>query len=190
MPAMDPPAASAPSAECGQVPTQGLRELWAPSDRARWRDATEHYEPAARSGNQQLYPLTNDVGGDPYLNAMHPRIHALFADRFEKSLSGLPCEHPLNDRQLKVRLQIELTPDGHVKRMGVVLASGQIDFDIAALDSVDRAQPFGNTPTRLQSPDGMVYMHWDFYRDETHACSTVGARLYLPRAAPVPTPQE
>ncbi|HXN32801.1 MAG TPA: TonB family protein, partial [Polyangiaceae bacterium] len=58
-----------------------------------------------------------------------------------ESLDTLPPDEPLNDRHLVVRLEIILSPDGSIKTMGVVKSSGSSDFDIAALDSVDRAQP-------------------------------------------------
>jgi TonB family protein len=117
-----------------------------------------------------------------YLNAMHARIHPQFTDRFLKSLSSLPCEHPLNERQLVTRLEVVLAPDGRVQRIGVVRPSTEPDFDIAALDSVDRAQPFGATPASIRSPDGLFYMHWEFHRDEIYACSTMGVRPFLLRS--------
>ena len=29
------------------------------------------------------------------------------------------------------------------------------------------------------SPDGNVYLHWEFHRDEVYACSTQGARPFI-----------
>jgi len=63
--------------------------------------------------------------------------------------------------------------------MGVVKTSGITAFDVAALDAVDRAQPFGPAPNAIVSPDGNVYLHWEFHRDEVYACSTMGARPFL-----------
>jgi hypothetical protein len=62
--------------------------------------------------------------------------------------------------------------------MGVVSTSGVTAFDIAALDAVDRAQPFGPAPSAIISPDGNVYLHWEFHRDE-FACSTAGASPFI-----------
>ena len=69
-----------------------------------------------------------------------------------------------------------MTREGHLKKMGIVKTSGITAFDIAALDSVDRAQPFGPPPNAIVSPDGNVYLWWEFHRDEVYACSTQGAR--------------
>jgi hypothetical protein len=63
--------------------------------------------------------------------------------------------------------------------MGVVKTSGITAFDIAALDSVQRAQPFGPAPGAIVSPDGNVYLHWEFHRDEVFACSTMHARPFM-----------
>jgi len=49
-------------------------------------------------------------------------------------------------------------------------------FDIAALDSVQRASPFGKPPKAIVSPDGAVYFHWEFHRDPVYACSTMETR--------------
>ncbi|HEY8038254.1 MAG TPA: TonB family protein, partial [Polyangiaceae bacterium] len=114
-----------------------------------------------------------------YLNGMHNRIHPIFADSFLESLDGLPPSHPMNEKNLVTRLEIVLTKDGHLKKMGIVKTSGITAFDIAALDAVDRAQPFGPAPTAIVSPDGNVYLHWEFHRDEIYACSTMGARPFI-----------
>jgi hypothetical protein len=76
--------------------------------------------------------------------------------------------------------------------MGVVKTSGITAFDIAALDSVHRAQPFGPAPGAIVSPDGNVYLHWEFHRDEVFACSTMNARPFLlntPAKGPPEDPQ-
>jgi hypothetical protein len=63
--------------------------------------------------------------------------------------------------------------------MGIVKTSGITAFDIAALDSVHRSQPFGPAPGAIVSPDGNVYLHWEFHRDEVFACSTMHARPFM-----------
>jgi TonB family protein len=122
---------------------------------------------------------------------MHNRIHPIFADSFLASLDNLPATHALNDQHLITRLEIVLTRDGHIVKMGVVKTSGVTAFDIAALDSVSRAQPFGQAPSAIISKDGQVYLHWEFHRDEVYACSTMNARpfmLNVPPSAPEQQP--
>lgn len=118
---------------------------------------------------------------------MHKRIHPIFADSFLASLDTRPPGDPMNDAQLTTRLEVVLTRDGHIQQMGVVRSSGVSEFDIAALDSVDRAQPFGPAPDAIVSVgfDGFVYLQWEFRRNEIYACSTMGARPYLLASEPL-----
>jgi hypothetical protein len=66
----------------------------------------------------------------------------------------------------------------------VTKASGVTGFDVAALDVVSRAAPFGKAPDLIVSPDGNVYVHWEFRRDPFDACTTRDARPYIPKSAP------
>jgi TonB family protein len=154
------------------------RGSWVASHFERWRSAIENYVSNVKPGNQTALNAAA-VPFASYLNGMHNRIHPIFADSFLDSLDSLPQSHPLNDQHLVTRLEIVLTKEGHLKKMGVVKTSGITAFDIAALDSVDRAQPFGPAPNAIVSPDGNVYLHWEFHRDEVYACSTMGARPFI-----------
>jgi TonB family protein len=154
------------------------RGSWVASSLERWRSAIENYVSNVKEGNQTALN-TAAVPFASYLNGMHNRIHPIFADGFLESLGSLPSNHPMNDSHLVARLEIILTKDGHLKKMGIVKTSGITAFDLAALDSVDRAQPFGPAPNAIVSPDGNVYLHWEFHRDEVYACSTQGARPYI-----------
>jgi TonB family protein len=165
------------------------RGSWMASNFERWRSSIENYLPSVRDGNQTALN-TAAVPFGTYLNLMHNRIHPIFAESassspaFLESLDALPANSPLNDRTLVTRLEIVLTKDGQLKRMGVVRTSGITAFDIAALDSVNRAAPFGPAPAAIVSPDGNVYLHWEFHRDEVYACSTMNARPYILKGTP------
>jgi TonB family protein len=129
----------------------------------RWRSAIENYV-----SSEARQPDVAQHGGSPfasYLNGMHNRIHPIFADGVPRIARQLPPTHPMNDKHLVTRLEIVLTREGHLKKMGVVKTSGITAFDIAALDAVDRAQPFGPAPSAIISADGNVYLHWEFHRD-------------------------
>ncbi len=154
------------------------RGSWIASNFERWRSAIENYVSSVKPGNQTALN-TAQVPFASYLNGMHNRIHPIFADSFLESLDGLPPNHPMNDQHLVTRLEIVLTKDGHLRKMGIVKTSGLTAFDIAALDAIDRAQPFGPAPGAIVSPDGNVYLHWEFHRDEVYACSTQGARPFI-----------
>jgi TonB family protein len=163
------------------------RGVWSSSNFDRWRSAIENYVSSVKPGNQTALN-TAAVPFATYLNAMHNRIHPIFADSFLASLDNLPPTHALNDQHLVTKLEIVLTTDGHIVKMGVLKTSGVTAFDIAALDSVQRASPFGPAPGAIRSPDGQVYLHWEFHRDEVYACSTMNARPIMLNSAP-PTEQ-
>jgi hypothetical protein len=103
---------------------------------------------------------------------------------FIATLDKLPASHPLNQQLVTVlEIVIEQTT-GKVVKMGIVKASGVTVFDLAVLDSVNRAQPFGPAPEVIASPDGNVYLHWEFHRDPVDACSTRNARPFILKSAP------
>lgn len=154
------------------------RGSWQASNFERWRNAIENYVSTVKPGNQTALN-TAAVPFATYLNTIHNRIHPIFADSFLASLDSLPKGHPLSDPRMYTRLEIVVSKQGHVVKMGVVKTSGITAFDIAALDSVQRASPFGPAPTAIISPDGNVYLHWEFHRDEVYACSTMNARPFL-----------
>jgi hypothetical protein len=166
------------------------RGSWTASNFERWRNAIENYVSSVKPGNQTALN-TAAVPFASYLNTIHNRIHPLFADSFLGSLDNLPKTHPLNSPRLITRLEIVVSPkEGRIVKMGIVKTSGITAFDIAALDSVHRAQPFGPAPGAIVSPDGNVYLHWEFHRDEVFACSTMHARPFLLNGPPKGPPEE
>ncbi len=157
------------------------RADWHPYDPTLWRRALENYVPSVRLDNQTAL-RTAKVAFAGYMNATHNRIHPLFAGVFLIALDRLPAGHPLNDQRLSTELEIILNQEsGDVVRLGVTKSSGIIAFDIAALDSVKRTAPFGMPPREIVSPDGNVYLHWEFHRN-AEACSTFNARPFLLKA--------
>ncbi len=162
---------------------------WHPMDPSRWKSAIENYVPSVRPGNQTALNTAKSAFAG-YLNAIHNRIHPLFADTFLASLDNLPSSHPMNNESLSTEIEIILDQEsGNVVRMGVTKFSGITAFDIAALDSVKRAAPFGTPPHEIVSPDGNVYLHWEFHRNN-EACSTFNAKPFLLNVAPKTAPTE
>lgn len=164
------------------------RGSWKSSGLERWRSAIENYVPSVKPGNTTALnaaavPFAN------YLNTIHNRLHPIFADTFLGSLDGLPDSNPLSRMDMSTNLEIVVSPDeGRIVRMGVTKTSGVTAFDVAALESVSRAQPFGAPPKEIISPDGNVYLHWEFYRNPDYACSTYFARPFMLRAKPETAP--
>ncbi|MEO8875925.1 MAG: TonB C-terminal domain-containing protein, partial [Polyangiaceae bacterium] len=159
------------------------RGSWTASNFEKWRSAIENYVSSVKPGNMTALN-TAAVPFATYLNGMHNRIHPIFADTFLGSLDSLPATHPMNDPKIFTSLEIVLTREGQIVKMGVLKTSGITAFDIAALDSVQRASPFGPAPGAIISPDGNVYLHWEFHRDEVFACSTMNALPIMLKNAP------
>jgi len=114
---------------------------------------------------------------------MHEHIHPIFMDALTRWASSLPNHAPVAD--LQVGLEMVIAKDtGRIVRMGVFRPSGTTTFDRIALDTVDRAAPFGPAPDVIASPDGNVYVHWDFHSDPTLACMPINARPYILQHAP------
>lgn len=154
----------------------------------RWRSAIENYVPMVKPGNQTALNTARSPFGT-YLSLIHNRLHPIFADWFLQSLNSLPAGHPMNRSDLSTNLEIVLDQDdGRVVKQGVTKTSGVTAFDIAALESVQRAAPFGTPPREIVSPDGHVYLHWEFHRDPRIACTTYNARPYILKVKPKPAP--
>lgn len=160
------------------------RGSWAMVGLARWKSAIENYVPHVKPGNRtalntRAAPFAN------YLNAMHQRIHVIFADEFLASLDQRPKNDPLNNYEMHTDLELIINQnDGAVITMGVVRTSGVTAFDINALEAVSKASPFGKPPSEIVSPDGNVYVHWEFYRNPDYACSTYFAHPIILKEAP------
>jgi hypothetical protein len=164
------------------------RGSWTALGIERWRAAIENYVPSVKPGNQTALN-TARVPFATYLNTIHNRIHPIFADSFLASLDSLPGSHPMNRPDMSTNLEIVLDrEEGRVVRMGVTKTSGVTAFDIAALESVQRASPFGTPPREIVSPDGNVYFHWEFWRNPYYACSTYFARPYILKVKPKEAP--
>lgn len=164
------------------------RGSWKSLGIERWRSAIENYVPSVKPGNQTALN-TARVPFASYLNTIHNRLHPIFADSFLGSLDSLPGSHPMNRPDIKTHLEIVLSQeDGRVVRMGVTHTSGVTAFDIAALESVQRASPYGTPPREIVSPDGNVYFHWEFHRNPYYACSTYFARPYMLKVQPGTAP--
>jgi hypothetical protein len=153
----------------------------------RWRAAIENYEPSVKLGNQTSLNAAR-VPFATYINTIHNRLHPIFAEEFLASLDALPAGHSLN-QELVTHIEIVLNKeDGRIVRLGVTKASGVTAFDIVALNSISRAQPYGKAPDAVISPDGNVYLHWEFHRDPFDACTTRNARPYILKNPPAITP--
>ncbi len=160
------------------------RGKWEKNKFDKWRPAIENYEPSVKLDNVTALNAARSPFAT-YLNTIHNRLHPIFAEEWLAFLDGLPKNSPLNDMTLVTNLEIVLDKDtGKIVRMGVTKPSGYTMYDVAALNAVDRAGPYGKAPDIIASPDGNVYLHWEFHRDPFDACTTRNARPFLLKTAP------
>ncbi len=145
------------------------------------RAAIENFVPHVRVGNQTALRTAASPFA-AYLTSMHRRIHRLYADGFLADLAGAPSSSPLQNESLVTTLEIVLERSGTVHSLGVVSSSGLLPFDVAALNAVRRAAPYGDAPPEIVSADGRVYMRWGFHRDHRQ-CGTFNAEPFI-----LPTP--
>lgn len=171
-----PPPTPPPAATCA-VAHPSKSESWGDDVLTRL-PASVPYGPRVEVGNQQALN-TSAVPFAQFLNSIHNRIHPIFADGFIGSLETRPKTDPLNDNSLITRIEVVIDGSGAIETMGVVKASGQPVFDAAGLEALRCAGPFEAPPAAILSPDGKVYLHWEFHRDEVFACSTMHARPFL-----------
>ena len=153
-----------------------------------YRAAIENYDPSVKPGNQTSLNAAR-VPFASFVNMMHNRIHPIFADGFLGSLGNLGPDDKLSNMKLSTHLELVLDGEtGAVTRAGVVRGSGVTAFDVAAISSAKSAGPFGKAPEMIVSPDGNVYVHWEFYRDPYYACTSKFARPYLIKGTPKKNP--
>jgi len=160
-------------------------------DFQKYRAAIENYVPQVKEGNQTSLNAAR-VPFASYINRMHNQIHPIFAEGFLASLekNGDPR---LADVSLVTHVEIVLDgATGSLVKAGIVKPSGVTAFEVAALRSLEEAAPYGKAPEIIVSPDGNVYLHWEFYRDPFYACTSQFAHPYMLKnpapSEPAPTP--
>ncbi|EYF01943.1 TonB C-terminal domain-containing protein [Chondromyces apiculatus] len=149
-----------------------------PTDEATQAAPSPTAGPGAPAPTAEPHDQAARLAQAAYLNKVHARIHPIFADQYLSSLDKLPASHLLNNMDLATHLEIVVTRDsGKLVRIGVTKASGVTTFDVATIDAVHRASPFGEAPDAVLSDDANVYLHWEIYRDPQRSCGTSGARV-------------
>ncbi|MBX3248203.1 MAG: TonB family protein [Myxococcales bacterium] len=149
---------------------------------ADFRAAIENFTSNVRSGHQtalnaRAHPFA------AYIAELHRRLH----DHYHLFVDNIPADpsHPYNQGQLSTRLELAVRPDGTLERVGVVRSSGLSAFDFSAWKAVMNAQPYPPSPENIRSVDGLVYLHYTFYRDQPF-CHQANASPYILDAIPPP----
>jgi TonB family protein len=143
----------------------------------RIQAALQNFIPEVQVGNQTaLGTRANPFA--VYIARMHRRIHPLWGWGFLSDLELKSEKNPLNDRSLKVTMEIVVNPNGTIAKATIIRPSGRLEYDVAALNVVFTAGPYGTTPRKIRSRNGKVYIHWSFYRNHRQ-CGTFNAHPYV-----------
>jgi TonB family protein len=141
------------------------------------KSALENFTPDVRPGNQTALK-TRAHPFALYVTRMHRRIHELWGFGFLEDLDRKSSNHELNDFDLFVAIEVAINPDGSVHKTTIAKTSGQLEFDVAALDTILAAGPYEETPDAIRSVDHRVYLRWGFYRN-WRQCGTFNVEPYI-----------
>lgn len=141
------------------------------------KSALENFTPDIRPGNQTALK-TRAHPFAVYVARMHRRIHELWGFGFLADLDKKRSDHPLNDFDLFVSVELAINPDGTVHKATIAKSSGKLEFDVAALDTVFSGAPYEQTPEKIRSVDHRVYLRWGFYRN-WRQCGTFNVETYI-----------
>jgi hypothetical protein len=116
------------------------------SKKGRWerkldaiKSSLENFVPDVRPGNQTALK-TRAHPYALYIARMHRRIHELWGFGFLEDLDDKSADHPLNDPNLWVNLEVSVNTDGSVHKVTIAKTSGKTEFDVAA--TTPRPRPF------------------------------------------------
>jgi TonB family protein len=120
-----------------------------------------------------------------YITAFHRKLHPQWGDGYLASLYGMPPTHPHNNMDLVVKLEFVVNEDGTIDKVTVVKSSGDLAYDVAAIDAVYGGEPYPAPPEIIKSYNGKVYLRWGFYRNESQ-CGVWNAEPYIIPAPAAP----
>jgi hypothetical protein len=146
------------------------------------KSALENFIPEVRPGNQTALN-TRAAPFAAFIARMHRNIHELWGFGYLEDLDRKGAFDPLNNPALITQLEIVLNGDGTISKITVIKASGLVQFDVAAIDTVYSAGPYADPPREIRSGNGKIYIHWAFHRDERQ-CATSGVDYYILDNAP------
>ena len=115
-----------------------------------------------------------------YIGRIHRKIHIRWGANYLPKLdTQYSNAHPLSNPDLHTKLEFVInSPNGEIESINIVEASGELMFDAEAIAIAYTVGPHPNPPAEIVSPDGNVYVHWNFWRDQRQ-CGTFGASIYI-----------
>ena len=160
-------------------PRRGRRLLsnWRDNE-AAMRANLENFVPHIQPGNHTSVNARAAAHAS-YIARIHRNIHPKWAESFIPRMSrNFSSSDPINDQSLEVVVEIVIdASSGEVVETGRARPSGHDLFDAEASNIARAVGPQPDPPESIVSPDGKVYIHWTFWRDQRR-CGTFGASIY------------
>lgn len=138
----------------------------------------ENYVTEVKPGNHTALNARSSVGAS-YIARVHREIHPLWGGQYLPRLDNrYGPNHPLSNPDLRTVLEFVIDGQtGKLESVNIVESSGQTQFDMEAVRVSKMVAPHPTPPDKIVSPDGNVYMHWRFWRNQRQ-CGTFGVSLY------------
>ena len=143
------------------------------------RASLENHITEVKPGNHTGVNAKPAVYAD-YISRIHRKIHARWGASFLPMLdTQYPAGHPLNDPSLNSELEFVIdAKSGQLDAVNIVDSSGETMFDAEAVAVSHMVGPHRHPPGEIVSPDGKVYVHWNFWRDQRQ-CGPFGASIFI-----------
>ncbi|HEY5448541.1 MAG TPA: TonB family protein, partial [Polyangia bacterium] len=151
---------------------------------ARVQAALENFVPEVRPGNTTDLN-TRAAPFAAYIARMHRSIHQHWGFEQLEAWDEMSGSSPFNDSKLATTLETVLNRDGTIDKVTIVRSSGYMAFDAAAIDVLYTSGPFPDPPREIRSPDGKIYVHWTFHRDERQ-CTPAFTQYFILAEKPHP----
>lgn len=142
------------------------------------RAAMENYIPEVKPGNHTSVNAHADKAAT-YVNRIHSKIHPRWGGTYLPHLdSSYGPGHELSNPNLNTVLEFVIDGEsGELESVTIVSSSGVSSYDMEAVLIAKHVAPHTKPPEEIVSPDGDVYMHWNFWRDQRQ-CGTFGVNVY------------
>jgi hypothetical protein len=142
------------------------------------RAAMENYIGEVQPGNHTAVNAKKDVAAT-YINRIHSKVHPRWGGDYLPSLDrNYGPGHPLSNSDLNTVLELAVDGEtGKLEEVTIIESSGLTSYDMEAIHIVKSVAPNPEAPEALRSPNGNVYLHWNFWRDQRQ-CGTFGVSIY------------
>jgi len=142
------------------------------------KSAMKNYISEIQPGNHTAVNAHADAAAT-YVNRIHSKIHPRWGGDYLPTLDArYGPDSPFSDSSLNTVLEFVVDGEtGKLEKVNIVESSGLTAYDMEAVMIAEQVAPHPRAPEDIRSPDGNVYLHWNFWRDQRQ-CGTFGVSIY------------